>query len=108
MRKVLSTLVVLVLLGSALFASEYRFVACTADKSTVALTIDLNDRSIAKNPKIPAAVAAAFKATASVLRLDELLTNDGFRLFMSKLTEEEQYALPATIDYPALISNTCK
>lgn len=108
MRTPLAVVVAFILFGFVASAAEVTFRACTSDSYAVALTVDLNDQSLAKNPKIPAGVAAAFKATASVLRLDELLTDKGFILFMSKLTEEEQYALPATIDYPALISNTCK
>lgn len=106
-RTVLSTLVVLLLLALGASAKEYTFHACTADAFHVALTIDLKDAAIEKNAKIPARVAAAFKATAIALRLDQFLGDEGFATFMSKLTAEDRQALPAQLDYPALLGNDC-
>ena len=96
------------LVATTAFAKEFKFVACTADNFTVAITLDLNDAAIKKNPGIPKGVAAAFKTTATALRLDQVITYEGYVYFYDQLKPEERAALPNEIDHPSILSNSCK
>ena len=74
----------------SLWAKERQYQACTADHQVVTLAVELAEATSADVEK---AIGVAFVETAKALQAGRLQDQEGFELFVSKLTTEAAAAI---------------
>ena len=104
MKKLIAVLAIAILLAVPTFAKEVNIHACTADSKAAVLTVDINDSA---EPVVVAGIAKAFIITARALKVDVLLSGEGFRMFIQSLTQDEYDAVNG-IQGPPVIGASCK
>jgi len=105
MRKVLFILPLLLLLCGTAFAKDHEYRACTADKHPATLKIALADDVSVKAEEN---VHKAFTETANALSGEVLVTIDGFRVFVSKLSDEAAESITGLYGPPVVTDAACK
>src|ERR1700693_5516186 len=73
-------------------AKDRIYKACTADGKPAELSATLNDGALKTHPEIDEHVAAAFTYAAKVLSADDLVSGDGYFIFVSQLSDDDKSA----------------
>lgn len=102
--KVIAASILVLLLGSPVFARDLDIVGCTADKQRATLTVDVND---AANCSTVTEIIMAFIKTAKALNADVLVSEEGFRTFVGNLSEAAHDAIDS-INKSPVIDGSCR
>lgn len=104
MKRILVITLVAFLTASTLYAKPAGMKACTADGKNVGLVVEIaDDASIA----VSKSIAQAFTNAAAALPVERLVTAEGFRLFVSGLSDEAKQATEVP-GPPRILDGSCK
>jgi hypothetical protein len=90
------------LFATAAMAKDVNLQGCTKDGKTATVKAVINDEALAANPAIEQSIQKAFADTAFSMTADDLVTDDGAKAFLDKLSKPEVDAV--SIDEPPAIS----
>lgn len=103
MRTIIATVVALAF-AATLYAHDVAFVACSADHKTMTLNAELRDGT---SERVVNEIGDAFARMAHQLTAGQVQGTEGFKLFVSYLTEEDDDAIESFYSAP-VVGPECK
>lgn len=103
MKKLVIATILALFLATSTFALGLNIVGCTRDQKAATLSLDLID---SVSQEIFIGIMEAFEATANYLTAEDLVSQKGFEVFRSNLSEEEFNAIEG-FNGPPVIGGDC-
>lgn len=103
MKKLL-TFALFLALAVPVFAFDFNIHACTADDHSALLTLDILDGT---SKEVTVDIRDVFSKVAKSLTADQLVSGEGFRAFITALSDEDKDAIQG-IQGPPVIGDVCE